>query len=162
MGNSIKQALLDQGIQKLEEELRGILAAAQAAHQAATHEESKAEDQYDTRGLEASYLAAAQTVRATELGDSIRNLKAIEVREFTANEVIAPGALVDVESAGRKSRFFLLSHGGGLSLQGQGLVTLILTPSSPLGEGLLGKRVNDVIEIELKTGFKEYRVVAIS
>ncbi|NBU22139.1 hypothetical protein EBS43_12140, partial [bacterium] len=59
-----KSQILASIVQKLNHELQTIELSAQAALEAATHEESKAEDQHDTRGLEASYLARAQASRA--------------------------------------------------------------------------------------------------
>ena len=44
----------------LEAQLHNAKEAAKAAHDAATHEESVAETQYDTLGLEAAYLAQGQ------------------------------------------------------------------------------------------------------
>ena len=59
-----KQAIIDRLVEKLQSEAEALVRAAQAAHEAATHEESRAEDHHDTRGLEASYLAGAQAQRA--------------------------------------------------------------------------------------------------
>lgn len=39
---------------------------ARTAHAEATHEESRPEDKYDTRGLEAAYLASGQAKQAAE------------------------------------------------------------------------------------------------
>ena len=58
-----KRDLLNLFANKIAEDLLVMTKAALAAHEAATHSESKAEDQYDTRGLEASYLAGAQSKR---------------------------------------------------------------------------------------------------
>src|SRR5690606_40067799 len=41
--------------------------ALKASHEAATHAESKAENKYDTRGLEAAYLADGQRRRVHEI-----------------------------------------------------------------------------------------------
>src|SRR5581483_11142644 len=58
-----KRRLVETVQQHLAEELATLMQAAKAAHEAATHEESKAEDQHDTRGLEASYLAGSGAAR---------------------------------------------------------------------------------------------------
>ena len=67
-------------IKSFEEQIAQALSvmtqAALHAHEAATHGESKAEDQYDTRGLEASYLAGAQSRRAMELEEALANMPA--------------------------------------------------------------------------------------
>ena len=50
-------------IDKLQADLRIAKDALRASHEAATHAESKAENKYDTRGLEAAYLADGQRRR---------------------------------------------------------------------------------------------------
>src|SRR3954466_4202199 len=84
----------------LAEELATLMQAAKAAHEAATHEESKAEDQHDTRGLEASYLAGAQAQRAAELHAQLLMWKHLPVREYGSNDVACPAALVELEFQG--------------------------------------------------------------
>src|SRR4030095_10484665 len=56
-----KIALVRQIIAQLDAELEGYARSARTAHAEATHEQSKAENKYDTRGLEASYLAHGQS-----------------------------------------------------------------------------------------------------
>ena len=48
-------------------ELEGALRAQREAHEAATHEEARPENDKDTRGLEQSYLARGLAERAAEL-----------------------------------------------------------------------------------------------
>lgn len=51
-----KSLLRQQVLERLAEDLLRVEQAAQAAHEAATHEENIAENKYDTLGLEAAYL----------------------------------------------------------------------------------------------------------
>jgi hypothetical protein len=51
--------------------------AARASHAEATHESSKAESKYDTRGLEAAYLAGGQARQVKEILDSIKAYEAL-------------------------------------------------------------------------------------
>ena len=52
-----KSKILAAILEKLQSEIDALVRAAKSAHEAATHEESRAEDHHDTRGLEASYSA---------------------------------------------------------------------------------------------------------
>ena len=54
-------------IDKLQADLAVAKDALKASHEAATHAESKAENKYDTRGLEAAYLADGQRKRVHEI-----------------------------------------------------------------------------------------------
>ncbi len=66
-----KRAVLQKIIGKLTEELGVYFRAAQNSRAEATHEQNKAESKYDTRGLEASYLARGQSRQAAELEAAI-------------------------------------------------------------------------------------------
>ena len=64
-------ALLD----KLREEVRLAVEASKDAAEYATNEESRAESQWDTQGLEASYLAAGQAGQARQWAEAIEELQ---------------------------------------------------------------------------------------
>jgi hypothetical protein len=65
--NHSKGEVLMRFLEQVSSEIAALTASARAAHQAATHEESKAEDRHDTFAIEASYLAAGQSARVMEL-----------------------------------------------------------------------------------------------
>ena len=67
-----KAQLIRQIVASLTESLGVLEKAARASHAEATHESSKAESKYDTRGLEAAYLAGGQARQAKEILDSIK------------------------------------------------------------------------------------------
>ena len=62
-----KGKLVEALVAQLQKDLEVLNQAAVATYQGAIHADSRAEDQYDTRGLEASYLAGAQAKRVAEL-----------------------------------------------------------------------------------------------
>lgn len=147
---------------QLESELAVVLRAAEAAREAATHEESKPEDSHDTRGLEASYLAGAQAGRAEELKRLVTVYRHMELREFKEGEPIAPGALVELDLDGRRSHYFLVAEGGGLSVSAGGQKVLVITPQAPLGEALLGHKSGEGVEVEVQKALREYEIVSIA
>ncbi len=155
-----KREILNLLIEKLQLEVSGLLAAARAAHEAATHEESRAEDSHDTRGLEASYLAGAQAQRAAELGALISAYRLMPLKDFGPKDAIAPGALVELASleSGRKAHYFVVPRGGGAAVQSQGKSIQIIAPQSPLGEALVGRRQG---EVEAQGAVREYEVVGV-
>lgn len=117
------------------------------AREAATGEDSKAEGKYDTRGLEASYLAAGQAEQTEHLADSIAKLDRFTFKDFEIDDPIATGALVEAD-AGGEVHFYLLSPvGGGMTCDTEdGETVTILGPASPLGEKLLGHTTGSSIE----------------
>ena len=157
-----KQALLQKVIARLEQDREAMLSAARATYEAATHEESEAEDQYDTRGLEASYLAGAQAKRVADLDQLILQYRFLKLETFAAGDPIKPTALVEVEAEDGKSLFcFLLPKGGGLHVEHDGHNVQLITPQSPLGEALLGRSVGEIAVIEAGKASKEYEIISV-
>ena len=95
-----KLLLQQQVCRRLADDLALLLAAAEDARQAATHEESKAENKYDTRGLEASYLAAGQARRAAEIRAALAAWQALQMRAYDDTQGIQLGALIWLGHAG--------------------------------------------------------------
>ena len=135
--------------QHLQEELASLIAAAKATHEAATHEESKPENEYDTRGLEASYLAGAQAKRVSEIREVLSQFQTLEFKDFSSSDRVLSTALVDVELNGKKSTLLFMPKGGGVNLRYEGKVVQIVTPHSLLGESILGSKVGDEVEYEV-------------
>ena len=153
-----KQAILQLVLAQLEKDLEVARGASQAAYEAATHEENKAEDQYDTRGIEASYLASAQAQRVSELEKSISSLKNLNLR---GGSTIKPGALVELEQEGRELFVFFLPFGAGLNISYQGKSISVVTPASPLGQELLDRQEGDNFRLTAKGSAKEYDIVKV-
>ena len=143
----IKAQLRDLIIQQLQQELARQTNAAEMARDEAISEESRAENKWDTHSQEAAYLAEGQAKLAAEIHASIAHYRAMALPEFGPGTPIALGALIELEStkAGRRSRYFLGPHAGGLELpDGPGSI-LVVTPSSPLGRLLLGRKTGDEV-----------------
>lgn len=156
-----KKKLIKLITEQLEQDLVSAREAAIATYQAATHEENKPENEYDTRGLEASYLAGAQSKRVAEIEELVYIYKELEVKSFAPTDSIASTALVEVELDGRRSYVFIMSKGGGMILKVDGVAVQIVTPSSPLGEALLGLKVGDTAIVETGDKIREYEILSL-
>jgi len=138
-----KRAIIQKITAKLVSELEIYFRAAQFSRAEATHESNKAENKYDTRGLEASYLARGQSKQAAELEAAIAEYEKLGVRKFADGDAIAVGALVELEHGGENSYYFLGPRAGGTEVVHDRKEILVITPQSPLGEQLLGKKQGD-------------------
>src|SRR3954465_1604555 len=98
-----KSALIKKITSSLAANLELLQKAARASHAEATHESSKAENKYDTRGLEAAYLAGGQARQAREILDSIQKYETLAVKEFSDDEPIDLTAVVELEVDGTRS-----------------------------------------------------------
>lgn len=143
-----KAALRDELLAKLRADLEMLERAQNDAQQGATHEEAKAEDDKDTRAIEASYVARGHAIRIEELTRGIIETEHMHLREFGDDAPAALSALVTVDDEdGKETRYFIAPAGGGLTLA-KGKVQVV-TPKSPLGRALLGKHEGDECEVHV-------------
>lgn len=140
-----KSILRDAILAQLRAELALQTRAALLARDEATNEESRAENKYDTRGQEAAYLAEGQARLATEIDESIAQFATLPVTDFPTGSSISLGALVEVGSDNGSVWYFLGPRAGGLELHADHRTILVVTPQSPVGRKLVGKRVTDSI-----------------
>jgi transcription elongation GreA/GreB family factor len=138
-----KQALLRKIIAALTEELERFAKAARASHAEATDPQSKAEHKYDTRGLEAAYLAGGQARKVAEIEEAIVQFQKLKLVEFGADTPIDYGALVLVEMRGVANWYFIGPKAGGLEVTHEKEEVTVITPQSPLGEQLFEKKQGD-------------------
>ena len=144
-----KRALIKKIIAKLAEELDVYFRAAQFSRAEATHESSKAENKYDTRGLEASYLARGQSKQAADLKSAIAEFENLPVKKFAADEAVDLGALVELDHAGERSVYFIGPRAGGTEVVHDKTEILVITPQSPLGAQLVGKKAGEPLQLEI-------------
>ncbi len=156
-----KKILIEQFALLMEADLNVLLQSAQVAYEAATHSENKAEDQYDTRGLEASYLAEAQGKRSSQLNADLHLFRTIELKKFTKKTPIQATALVTVDCEGKETTYLLMPCAGGLTTEYKGQRIQVITPQSPIGAALLGKQVDDQITILVQNKSKDFDIVSV-
>jgi transcription elongation GreA/GreB family factor len=152
----------------LKDELCAILAADlslrerayRAAREGATHEEAKPENDKDTRALEQSYLARGEAKRYEEIRSALAETEAIALRDFGADDPVVLGALVTTEEDGEQAVVWLAPHGGGTRLAEERVQ--VVTPKSPLGQALLGRRAGDECEVRLAGRLRTLTIVSVA
>jgi transcription elongation GreA/GreB family factor len=146
-----KTAVLEALRARIEQRLKQLTDAQRDAQAGATHSEAKSEHDKDTRATEGSYLARGLAERVEVLHDAVALLRAMTAGRFGPSDAIGLTALVgmrdedDVESV-----YFVVPTGGGERLTVDGTDVLALTPQSPLGEAVVGRRVGDEIELVVR------------
>jgi len=152
----------------LKEELARALAADlalrerahRAASDAATHEEAKPENDKDTRALEQSYLAQGEARRVEELRAALAEVQSMAIRDLAERDAVVLGALVVIDEGGIETLLWLAPHGGGSRLS-EGSVQVV-TPRSPLGQALIGRRAGDQCSVVLAGRERALTIVAIA
>jgi transcription elongation GreA/GreB family factor len=151
-----KKQIINDILVYLEKELAATVTAANNAHLAATDDQSVAETQYDTLAIEASYLAEGQSRRVQEIQQAQKALELFSPRNQQENMPITLGTLVQIAQDKIKQHwFFIAPAAGGFrgTLEDQNYT--VLTPNSPMAKALIGKLIDD--EIELMIGARKLR-----
>lgn len=152
-----KKALREELLALLEATLATLEAAHADARAGATHEQAKPENDKDTRALEQSYLARGQAMRIETLK---AGLAALGTTSLASSDVARAGCLVEAEDDdGQPIAFFLAPEGGGTRLKGG---VQVVTPASPLGAALVGKRAGDEVELKLVGKTRQFSVLRVS
>jgi transcription elongation GreA/GreB family factor len=155
-----RAGLLEQIINHLEDSLKLNIDAAEQAHETATHSENVAENRYDTLGLEAAYLAHGQSQRVVAGEVDIVSFKAL--RDLPLSESIAMGSLVALaDEDDRPQLLFIGPAAGGLKLVIDQNEIVVITPSAPLGQALMGHFVHEEIEFSAAGKTNVFDITAI-
>ena len=163
MGQAVDKAHVRAAlVAHLERDLAVATEAQRRTQRGATHEESKPENEKDTRAIESSSLARGQAQRVVELTGELTIASALELRRFDGQSPIAVSALVGLDDGERTSFYFLSPAGGGLTLDVDGVPVRVLTPQAPLGRALLGQTLGSDVEVRTPQGLRQYSVASVS
>jgi transcription elongation GreA/GreB family factor len=160
-GKLDKRALVAAIRAELLAEIEAMSKLARDAAEAATHEENKPENDKDMRSTEASYLARGQAERVRELEAAHARLGAMELRAFAEDDAIGAGALVTLRARGAVTTCFVVPAGGGRKVTLDGRVVQTVTPSSPLGEAIVGLAVGEEAEAPTPQGARTYEILGV-
>jgi transcription elongation GreA/GreB family factor len=158
-----KNAVLDELRRLLKTDLEMITVSQRESHAGATHEDAKSEGSKDMRSTEASYVAHGLAQRVVELRDAVAKLDLLSNATFDEDDVVALTALVFVEDeAGVALTYYIAPCGGGVAISTGGHEVSVVTPTSPLGHALLGRAVDDEVDLQLPRGRKLMTIVGLA
>lgn len=155
----MKQLLLEELIKRAKAELEQLEAAAKSHRDFATDQEFKAESKYDTRALEASYLASAEAKRVEELKLEIQILEEVDVDQSIKLGEISMGALVELKHHEQTRHYFLIPTAGGTLLKVKDEAVLVVSVFSPIGDALMGLKTGDEFDVETPKETRHYQVM---
>ena len=153
-----KKIILEKLIENLQRELAGIEGAAKSSRDLATQDDLKSEGKYDTRAIEASYLAGAQSKRVEEIKTDIQMLEDIEIQ---TSKKLQMGSLALIEHNGNERYYFLTSTSGGTILSIEEQIIMVISVFSPIGNGALGLVAGESFEVETPKELREYKVIKV-
>lgn len=155
-----KKRIVDTLIEKLNTELKEVESAAKSTKDLATADDLKSEGKYDTRAIEASYLASAQNKRVEEIKLDIQMLEdlAISIEPATKMQL---GSLGLIRCNGHERLYFLSTTSGGSMLMIDDKPILVISVFSPIGDAALGHGPGDSFEVETPKEIRQYDVVEV-
>lgn len=160
MSEKIDKALIMKQLrEKLQTDLDEAKAAYETSHKLVTDQELKAEGKYDTRAIEAGYLAGAQKRRLEELEQELALLNEVNLEH--TNETASVGSLVEIEFNQMKRWYFISSTSGGSILQLGQQNILVISAFSPIATELIGLAKGESFEVETTGGLRQYQVLSI-
>ena len=113
----------------------------------ATDQEARSENKYDTRSLETSYLARGQAMQVEATAEEILLLRSFDCPDREDDPAASLGRLVAHKVLGMTTWYFLLPAAGGEELDFEGMTISVVTPATPVGRSLLGKRRGDLLSV---------------
>lgn len=156
----MKKAILDELIRRAREELIVLEQSAKSNRDFATDQEFKAESKYDTRALEASYLASAEAKRVEELKLEIQILEDVDLDASKKLGEISIGALVELNHQNQKRFYFLIPTAGGTVIKSGEDAVMVVSIFSPIGDALMGLKSGDEFEVETPKETRHYQVLS--
>lgn len=150
----LRSALIDQ-ITKERDHQKLIVDDAKALQ---THSDLKSEGKYDTRAIEASYLADGQRKRLEELELDLQMLEDMPVEPSTNIQI---GALALLSHQGIDRWYYFAPNCGGTILELNGKAVLVISVFSPLGNEAIGFAVGEEFVVETPKEERVYRVMEI-
>ena len=168
-----KKFLIDQLAAHLRNSDEVARRAGEEAREAARSLQTESEKKEDGRAaIEFGSLATGQSARARKVREELAQLAAFWNRglpQFSPRSAVALGAIVDVaamdDERGQSERtFFVLPVGAGTELTGPGGdgFLSVITPASPVGRALIGRRAGDYVEVTLNRETREWKLVEVS
>lgn len=161
-----KKELVAQLVRQLEASARAALSSRDAAAAEAREGATPDEKREDARAAhQLASLGRAQQQRAQQALADVDRLLQFRPGPLAQNQAIGVGAIVEVEDAdsGEGRTFFLAPVGAGITLTGPGGDghLSVVTPVSPIGRAVLGKKHGDVVDITVEGDVREWAITYV-
>jgi len=161
-----KQSLVDQLRAQLSTAARAALASRDAAALEAREGATPDEKREDARAAhQLGTLGKAQQRRAQEAIAAADALTAFRPPQLPETAKIVVGAIVEIEDdeRGEGRTFFLAPTGAGITLTGPGGDghLSVVTPVSPIGKAVIGKKAGDVVDVTVDGELREWQITYV-
>lgn len=177
-----KRLIVDRIISGLTLARDAAMSAAKQAHETATHSETVAKSKYETFGLEASYLAHGQAQRVAECEAELLAYRGLNLLSCANELTVGLSSLVTLEDESGAVKTYFIGPGApgmkidakidktteidldiacGSELKPELGSIMVITPSSPLGLSLMGKSLDDAVQLNIGDRLKVYDITGL-
>jgi hypothetical protein len=145
----------------LREDLKAAEQAVAIARDTATHPDALGSSKYETMGLEASYLAQGQGLRLLEIERNLGYFSRLKLPP--AADAIGLNTLLRVVDEADNARYLWLApEAGGLKVAYETYSITVVTPKSPLGATLIGRKAGEIVELRIDGRKCAYCIEAVA
>lgn len=155
-----KKELVTDLLRQLKDEFEKAKAAYETAKNTTQDPDFKSESKWDTRSIEAGYLAGAQKVRVDELEMDVNVIEELASEALTKKPTIGIGSLVEIKHNDTTRKYFIAPAAGGYMVNLNGEVALVISVFSPIGNEALDLTDGDSFEVEMGGQTREYEIIS--
>jgi len=161
-----KRELVQQLVRQLETSARAALSARDAAAAEAREGATPDEKREDARAAhQLQSFGRASQGRAKQALADVDTLTSFKPTALDVHARIVVGAIVEIEDAesGEGRTFFLAPVGAGMTLTGPGGDghLSVVTPASPIGKAVLGKRTGEHVDVTVDGDVREWQITYV-
>ena len=158
--------LVEQLVKQLESSARAALAAHAAAAAEAREGAPPDETREDARAAhQLASLGRVSQGRAHQALAEADKLATFKPGKLDGRAPISLGAIVEIEDtdSGEGRTFFLAPVGAGITLTGPGGDghLSVVTPVSPIGRAVIGKRTGEVVDVTVEGDVREWQITYV-
>ena len=161
-----KRFLVDQLLDQLRNSAQIALRASEAAAVEAREGATPQEKREDARvAIEQGRISKAQHERAQRTMQEVDAIASFRPEGLPSKAAISVGAIVEVEDeeTGEGRTFFLTPAGAGIGLTGPGGdgYLSVVTPMSPIGKAVMGRKIGDTIDVTVEGNPREWTITFV-
>jgi|GEM_PF-2044655 hypothetical protein len=143
-----KKSLLQQLISLIQADIEKQKKSFARAKRESADAPGRMQSRYDTMGIESAWVADGLAKALNEKELSLRRLQTFMFSNSTPDVRLGSIVVVSSLDSSALEYYFILPTASGYKLQDQGSTIVTLTPITPLGKLLIGRRVNDDFDVQ--------------
>ncbi len=159
-----KNKFIQSVINVLEKNIEDTKGTIQRTIQASIDAPGAMQSYSDTTKSEMGRMAGAFQKSLSEYYRAVGILqKMMNLSSLVEADYVKIGSIVEItDDNGKKDSYLVLPAGGGIKIEDQGKIIVVITPQAPVAAALLGKKQGENIELKIGNSTRKLTVLNIS